>query len=208
LSRPRYQNGSLKTVARKNGPSVWVYRWRETNEKGERCLRKQIIGTVEQFPTKALAARVIEPLKLTVNQQGFQRKTIPKTFTALVEHYRLKEMPKDNHDKKTRKTKKVYESSLRSHIVPRWGNYHLREFSSVEIEEWLDLLKLAPSTRAKIRNIMSAIFRHGIRWGWIGQHNNPALPAQATQGQGFGHLMYPAHSIFCSRACFAAATSP
>ena len=97
----------------------------------------------------------------------------PKTFSALVEHYRLKELPKDNHERKTKKTKKVYESNLKNHIVPRWGGYQLRDFSSVEIEEWLGCLKLAPGSRAKIRNQMSAIFRHGIRWGWIGQQENP-----------------------------------
>jgi hypothetical protein len=136
-------------------------------------LRKQIIGTVEQYPTKALAAQSVETLKLTVNQQGFQRKAGPRTFAALVGHYRFKELPTDNHEKKTRKTKKVYESNLKNHVIPRWGGYQLRDFSSVEIEEWLDRLKLAPGSRAKIRNIMSAIFRHGIRWGWIGQQENP-----------------------------------
>lgn len=173
MSRPRYQNGSLKITPRKTGPAVWVYRWRESNARGQRRLRKQVIGTVEQYPTKAGATRQIESLKLTVNRQDFQRKAVPKTFAALVEHYRSKELPKDNHMKKTRKTKQVYEYSLQNHLVPRWGGYRLREFSSVEIEEWLDLLPLAPSTRAKIRNVMSSVFRHGIRWGWIGQNENP-----------------------------------
>ncbi len=173
MSRPRYQNGSLKIMPRKNGPAVWVYRWRETNGNGRRCLRKQVVGTVQQYATKVSAARQVESLKLTVNQQDFQRKAVPRTFAALVEHYRSKELPKDNHVKKTRKTKQVYEYTLQNYLVPRWGDYRLREFSSVEIEEWLDVLQLAPSTRAKIRNVMSSIFRHGIRWGWIGQNENP-----------------------------------
>jgi integrase len=179
LSRPRYQNGSLKTLPRKSGPAVWVYRWRETNERGQRCLRKQVIGTVEQYPTKARAAQSIESLKLTVNHEGFRRTAGPRTFAALVEHYRLKELPKDNHEKKTRKTKKVYESNLQNHVIPRWGDCRLREMSSIEIEEWLESLKLAPSSRAKIRNIMSAIFRHGIRWGWLGQQENPIALVRA-----------------------------
>jgi len=62
---------------------------------------------------------------------------------------------------------------LKNHIVPRWGSYELRDISSVEVEEWLDGLSLAPGSRAKLRNQMSTVFRHGIRWGWIGQHENP-----------------------------------
>ncbi len=43
----------------------------------------------------------------------------------------------------------------------------------MEVEDWLDGLSLAPSSRAKLRNQMSAVFRHGVRWGWIGEHENP-----------------------------------
>jgi integrase len=62
---------------------------------------------------------------------------------------------------------------LKNHIVPKWGSYKIRDIASVEVEEWLERLKLAPSSRAKLRNQMSTVFRHGIRWGWIGQHENP-----------------------------------
>jgi integrase len=173
LSRPRYQNGSLKLMSRKSSSSVWIYRWRETDEHGERQLRKQIIGTVKQYPTKALASSAIESLKLTINQQGFQRMAGPKTFSDLVDHYRSKELPEENHQRKTRKTKKNYEGNLKNHILPRWGSYQLRDIRSVDVEEWLDRVSLAPSSRAKLRNVMSTVYRHGIRWDWLGQHENP-----------------------------------
>lgn len=173
MSRPRYQNGCLKLIPRKDGPAAWVYRWRETDEHGVRQSRKKTIGTVKQYPTKALASLAIESLKMTVNQQGFLRLAGPKTFSGLVEHYRLKELPKESTDRKRRKTKKIYEGNLKNHIVPKWGSYKIRDIASVEVEEWLERLKLAPSSRAKLRNQMSTVFRHGIRWGWIGQHENP-----------------------------------
>jgi len=110
---------------------------------------------------------------VTVNRQGFQRLAGPKTFAALVEHYRSKELPTENHERKTRKTKKNYEGGLKNHILPRWGEYQLRDVCSVDVEEWLGLVDLAPSSKAKLRNIMSTVFRHGIRWGWLGQQENP-----------------------------------
>lgn len=173
MSRPRYQNGSLKLMPRKTGPAVWVYRWRETDEDGERQLRKKVIGTVKQHPTKASASAAIESLKSSVNRAGVQKLAGPRTFGGLVDHYRLKELARDGNDRKRRKTKKVYEGNLKNHIVPRWGDYEIREIASVEVEEWLDRLKMAPASRAKIRNQMSTVFRHGIRWGWIGQSENP-----------------------------------
>jgi integrase len=36
----------------------------------------------------------------------------------------------------------------------------------VEVEAWLKTLPLARGTRAKIRNIMSALYSHAIRWEW------------------------------------------
>lgn len=47
-----YQNGSLTREARKSGPKVWIFRWREDTPKG-RVQRKAIVGTVEQFPKRA-----------------------------------------------------------------------------------------------------------------------------------------------------------
>lgn len=106
--------------------------------------------------------------------------TGPRTFSGLVEHFRLKELPEENRKRRTKKTKKVYESNLKNHILPKWGGYELREIFGAEVEEWLEKLKLAPGSRAKIRNQMSAIFRHGIRWGWIGEHENPITTVRTS----------------------------
>jgi len=95
------------------------------------------------------------------------------TFKSLIEHYRDREMRMDNHDKKAYSTKNRNESYLRKWIVPRWGEYRPSDIKSVAVEEWLDSLvldagnkkgkPLAGGTKVKIRNIMSAIFRHGMR---------------------------------------------
>jgi integrase len=117
---------------------------------------------------------------MTVNRRGFQRLAGPSTFSGLVEHFRLKELPKENHERKTKKTKQVYESNLRNHIIPKWGKYQLRNIFAVEVEEWLNGLKLAPGSRTKVRNQMSAIFRHGIRWGWLGLQENPITSVRSS----------------------------
>jgi len=45
-------------------------------------------------------------------------------------------------------------------------SYRLRDVKSVVVEEWLKMLPLTNGSRAKIRNIMHAIFNHAIRWEW------------------------------------------
>jgi integrase len=91
----------------------------------------------------------------------------------LVDHYRLKEFPMTASERKTRLTQRVYWTNLNRHILPRWGDYQLRKVSSVEVEDWLKSLLLASGTKAKLRNLMSAVFRHAIRYGWLGQYENP-----------------------------------
>jgi integrase len=173
MKRPRYQLGTLYQEPRKNGPDVWVYRWREADANGRRKLRKQIVGTLREFRSRSDAQQAVEALRVTVNKQTVEQCALPANFEMLVGHYRLKELPMDTHERKTRGTKLVYNSNLNSHILPRWGRYPLRRINSVEVEDWLKSLKLASATKAKIRNVMSAIFRHAIRWGWLGQHENP-----------------------------------
>ena len=36
----------------------------------------------------------------------------------------------------------------------------------MDVEAWLKTLPLARGSRAKIRNLMSALFSHAIRWEW------------------------------------------
>jgi integrase len=155
---------------RKSGSDVWVYRWRETNQQGSRQLRKQILGTVRELPTQADALRAAEKFRLSINRHAVEQGGPPQTVRKLVEHYRLKETPMDNHEGKRRSTKLGYISNLENHIVPRWGDYHPGSVAAIEIEEWLKSLQLAPGSRAKVRNVLSMIFRHGIRWGWFSQN--------------------------------------
>ena len=48
----------------------------------------------------------------------------------------------------------------------RWSPYRLKDIKSVVVEEWLRSLPLANGSKAKIRNLMHAIYNHAIRWEW------------------------------------------
>ncbi len=50
--------------ARRSGPDVWVYRWRELNEQGKRQLRKKVVGTILEYRTQgrgAAGSRCLSP---------------------------------------------------------------------------------------------------------------------------------------------------
>ena len=46
LSKTRYQQGSVRRVARQQGPDVWIFRWRNTHADGSRKENNRVIGTV------------------------------------------------------------------------------------------------------------------------------------------------------------------
>jgi integrase len=167
--RTRYQHGNLQLDKRRNGPDVWVYRWREYGPVGKVNRRGEMIGTIEQYPTKADALRACEHLQLTANSENPTSRTIG--FGALLDRYIAEEMP-ERHS-----TNLAYRSYIETHIRPKWADWPLRKLASkgapFTIEQWLKTLDLAPKTKGNIRNVMAVIFNCAMRWGLIDLGVNP-----------------------------------
>lgn len=89
---------------------------------------------------------------------------------------------KDENDRAW-STEDRYDSLLTARIEPFWDKVPLELVNAGEVERWMRTLKcfprgrknrqkddsrqkpLAPGSKAKIRNLMSLIFNHAIRWG-------------------------------------------
>jgi integrase len=136
-------------------------------------MRKQIVGSTGELKSRSAAMEAVQTLRLDINRTNAQQQNRPRTLSMLVNHYRQQELPMTSTERKTHLTQRVYRTNLERHIVPRWGDYSLRKISTIEVEDWLKTLPLANATKAKLRNVMSAVFRHAIRWGWLGQHEKP-----------------------------------
>ena len=119
----------------------------------------------------------MDALRLTINKQTPQQLLIAVNLETLVRHYREHELPDIFHERKpnpgsldegqkTYSTQYAYEIYIKSWILPRWRSYRLADVKAVDVEAWLKILPLARGTKAKIRNIMSALFAHAIRWEW------------------------------------------
>ena len=61
----------------------------------------------------------------------------------------------------------AHELSLTPHILPKWKDFRISEDKTVVVEKWLETVELAPATNTNIRNILSAVYSHGIRHEWI-----------------------------------------
>jgi len=155
----RYQNGHLRVAKRKCGPDVWEYLWREQGPDGKRRQRT-LTRNVQKLPSHREAMNQIHMLRMNVNQEAPVTPFV--TFQALVDHYCQTEILAENKTEKTRKTYRVY---LHRWILPKWGSAYLHLIKPIAVEQWLRSLEgLCDGSKAKIRNIMSAVFSHAIRF--------------------------------------------
>ena len=188
MRRTRYQDGSLR-LRERSGENTWEYRWYEVQVDGSRKRCSVNLGTIQHYPTEAAALKAASALRANINMETPRTQLQAISFETLVEHYRLKEMGEGSG--KTFATVETYEGYLRRWILPRWKSYRLRDVKPVSVEEWLKTLPLTNGSRAKIRNMMHAIFNHAIRWGAQPQPHHPRSSERET-------LADPGRSERCS----------
>jgi integrase len=185
MKKARSQKGSLCMSVNGSGTQVWIFRWWETSTDGRRVRKKRQVGTLDQYKTEAAAEKAVRNWRLTLsaNQDG----TVSGiTMKAVIDHFREKELVDKGEDGRAWSTRDRYEAYLGAWIEPRWGKEELIAINAPLVEEWLrnlwqrprrrkepqpvaaksELKRLAPASKAKIRNLMSVLFNHAIRWGF------------------------------------------
>jgi integrase len=183
------QKGSLIQSSRRRGPDVWEYRWRESCPGDKRKQRRIVIGSLDTLRDKAAALKATAALRREINRNDARLRAKPLTVAELINHYRQRELATEN-EWKTLSTRTTYEGYLRKWIEPRWGSSSLHTVRAVEVEMWLGTLPLARGSRAKIRNLMSVVFNHGRRHGFI-ERNPIGLVRQSAKRQTVPDVLLP-----------------
>ncbi len=156
-----YQEGFIERVHNANGPDKWTYRWWESSKQsGRRVHRRKLIGTIDDYPTIGAAKRAVEGFRSEINA-GTQ-KTIRMTVGEAWEHFQANELHDADVDRSAT-TIQSYLDYFRARILPKWKDVAVDDIKSIVVERWLRSLDLAPASKAKIRNHMSALFSHCIR---------------------------------------------
>ncbi len=135
------------SVVQDKRDKVWRFYWWENGKRRSKALGR--------FNTKADAWKAAKPLRDALETD---RRVIPgvPTVKTLLEHYRTEKMP-------TRKdTKRGYESWIRVHILPNWGERPITDLQARPVELWLESLNLAPKSRTHIRGILSSLWNFAM----------------------------------------------
>ena len=169
----RFRNGCLTTIKRRDGVERWLFRWRERSTDGTLRERNKVIGTVEEYPIKSKKLHeAVTRLRVNINTDGPTELT-SITMAKAVDHYTVHELADCGAEGKAYSTRSRKTQLLSRWVVPHWGKVELRAIKTVAVEQWLKTLVttkfgkpklLAGGTREKIRDAMSSIFNHAIRW--------------------------------------------
>jgi integrase len=169
----RYKVGMLRKEKRLHG-TVWTFRWSET-VNGQRHQPKEVIGTTRQFPTEAAANREADRLRFRLNEIKQSSSLKPITFGELTNHYLDHELPR--LAKSARIGNKAY---IKNWIEPAWYGHAACSMKTMQIQEWLDKIERPDGTKLKIKNVLSTIFSHGVRWELV--ERNPVCGQGGTPG--------------------------
>jgi integrase len=174
MRRTRFQSGSLELSKRQNGPDVWQYRWRERAPGGKVIRRAVILGTVEEYPTEALALKAAGSWRITANDEASQRP--PVTFGSVLERYVREQMP----DRISTRTH--YMPWINNHIKPQWGSCLLTKVKPVLVQEWLKSLPLRKKSKQHIRSLMRQVFTWAMMWELLDVRENPMSLVRVKAG--------------------------
>jgi integrase len=153
---------------------VWVFRWSE-EINGQRRQHKEVIGTTKQFPTEAAANKEADRLRfrLNENKQSLSLKTM--TFGELINHYLDHGLPR-----LSKSVQKANKSYIKNWIEPAWYGRPAGCMKTMQIQEWLGKITRPDGTKLKIKNVLSAIFSHGVRWELVDR--NPVCGQGGSPG--------------------------
>ena len=184
MRKARKQNGSLYLDVNGSKTPVWKFSWWHILPDGMHVRRKRQVGTLDQYKTETAAEKAVRSWRLAINSDQVHAFS-GITMQDVIDHFRMKEMVEKGEQGRAWSTRHRYASYLSCWIEPRWGKEELAAIKTPLVEEWLGelmqkprkrkkqqpakqekkvLKPLAPASKAKIRNLMSVLFNHSIRW--------------------------------------------
>jgi hypothetical protein len=180
LSGHDFSKGVYNANAESAAPIIGLYVGERRIQAEFRFAAKPSSARLRNYPTESKAQQAPSALRITINQEKPREIQNPITVSDLIHHFKESELNTSNDwEGKAYSTRVAYAYFLDHWIQPRWGESNLRDVRTIAIEQWLRGLRksdgknLAPGTKAKIRNIMSALFNHAMRYEWMSQGKNP-----------------------------------
>jgi len=157
---------------------TWNYLWYESGKR-----RSKLIGTKQEYPTKAAAWKEVERLRLGARQLKTENRNTVRNVTA---RYERERMP-SRHS-----TARVYRSFLNNHILPKWGETVISAVQPRLVELWLRDLPLSPKSKTHVRSLMHGLVEFAM---WAGVLDISRNPISLVQNKGATRRVRKARSL-------------
>jgi integrase/predicted DNA-binding transcriptional regulator AlpA len=175
LTRKRFQTGSVRL--REDRDPVWwegFYREDVITESG-RVIRKRRsvkLGLQKDIPAESQAKRKLAQILVTINSDEYRPKSVI-TFRGFVQKYRELKMTT-----KKGTTQHGYETNIRAHYLPHFGDWLLSEIDVEAVQKFLNLKRATGKAFNTLKNLkwgLSSIFTAAVKYGYV--QSNPVRGA-------------------------------
>src|SRR5580765_6588480 len=135
MARRRYQKGSLvpKTGLPKNG--LWIGRWREDVLHADgtivRPYKWEVLGTVQDYPTRKLALRALEGRLSTINSPTYIARPTA-TFADFANRWDATVLSQHKPS-----TQSSVRSQLRKWLLPALGTCALKDLDGLKVQQFV-----------------------------------------------------------------------
>jgi integrase len=175
LTRKRFQTGSVR-LREDRGPAYWQGFYREdVIDAAGRTVRKRRavhLGSLQETPNEKVARQKLAAILQPINDVKHKPKKM-MTFRGFIKKYRALKLA---NQKGT--TVHGYETNIRAHYLPEFGDRELSDISPEEVQTFLNQKRLEGKAVQTLKNLkwgLSSIFESAIKYGYM--KSNPACRA-------------------------------
>jgi integrase len=161
MARRRYQKGSLlpKSGLPKNG--LWIGRWREDVIQPDGTIRRlykwEVLGTIQDYPTRKLALRALEARLSTINSPTYRAR-----FAEFANQWDATVLSQHK-----RSTQSSTRSQLRKWLLPQLGSVALKDLDGQRLQALVSNCKCNAKTVRNLVATLRMMWTSARAWGYV-----------------------------------------
>lgn len=165
MARRRYQKGSLlpKSGLPKNGR--WIGRWREDVLPPDGAITRpyqwEVLGTIEDYPTRKLALRALEARLSTINSPTYRARPTA-TFAEFANRWDATVLSQHK-----RSTQSSTRSQLRRWLLPQLGSIALKDLDGQRLQAFVSSCQCNAKTVRNLVATLRMMWNNARAWGYV-----------------------------------------
>jgi integrase len=165
MARRRYQKGSLVPTRGLPTNGRWVARWRDDVLQADGTVTRpyswEILGTIQDYPTRRLALRALESRLSTINSPTYRaRPTV--MFAEFAKRWEATVLTQHNPS-----TQSSTRSQLRKWLVPQLGSFALKDMDGQAVQAFVCDCHCNAKTVRNLVATLRMMWNSAKSWGYV-----------------------------------------